>query len=185
MKVLGIAGSPRKEGNSAFLLRKALQDLAVRFETETVFLSGQDIRPCEACHDCEKSGQCRIEDDMPEMCRKLEEADAIILSTGSQMGGVTSRMRAFMERTWPLRKGQMARKVGTYIVTGRRRIGLVPAVLEDYLSRLGVMKIPGALGYAFDKGQIANDREALRETERLAADIRYCLTPPAGGESDG
>jgi len=44
--------------------------------------------------------------------------------------------------------------------------------MDDYLSRLGMTKVPGICGYAFQKGEILGDQEAVRETERLATDIR-------------
>jgi multimeric flavodoxin WrbA len=174
MVVLGIAGSARKQGNSAFLLRETLSHLQNEFDTETIFLSDRNIRPCDGCHHCERNGSCRIDDDMEALSGKLRNADAIILTTPSYMGGVTSRMQALMERTWLLRKGQMAGKIGSYIVTGRRRIGMAIGVLEDYFTRLGMIKIPGVLGYAFEPGEIARDQEAVSGTLRLARDLRHC-----------
>jgi len=183
--ILGIVGSPRKQGNSAFLLQETLRRLQDSFQTETVFLRDLDIRPCEACHYCESHGSCRIDDDIPALSTKLKAADAIILATPSHMGGVTSRMQALMERTWPLRKGQMAGKLGACIVTGRRQIGTELGVLDAYLARLRMLKAPGILGYAFEAGKIVEDREAMGQTGRLAADIRRYLLPvrPKQGEA--
>jgi len=87
------------------------------------------------------------------------------------MGGVTSRLRAFMERTWPLRKGQLEGKIGTYIVVGRRKIGSTISEMREYLSRLKMTIIPGVLGYAFEKGDILKDEEALKEARRLGERI--------------
>ncbi len=53
---------------------------------------------------------------------KLREADAILLDSPAYMGGVASRMQAFMERGWPLRKGSMAGTAGSHIITGSRQI---------------------------------------------------------------
>ena len=173
--VLGIVGSARKEGNCASLLREVLDRLRDGFDTETVFLSDLDIRPCEGCHYCQNNGSCRIDDDMPALSGKLSRAGAIVLATPSYMGGVTSRMRALMERTWPLRKGQMADKIGGYIVTGRRRIGIASAAMAEYFTRLGMIQAPGVLGYAYEPGEIAGDREAVSQALRLARDLRRYL----------
>ncbi|MCD6470147.1 flavodoxin family protein, partial [Candidatus Bathyarchaeota archaeon] len=84
---------------------------------------------------------------------------------------VTSRLRAFMERTWFLRKGQLEGKIGTYIVVGRRKIGSAIEEIEEYFTRLKMTKIPGVLGYAFKKGDILNDEEALKEAQKLGERI--------------
>jgi len=184
MLILGIAGSPRKQGNSAFLLQETLGHLQGGFQTETIFLKDLNIRPCEGCHSCESSGACRIEDDIPALSAKLKAADAVILATPSHMGGVTSRMQALMERTWPLRKGQMAGKVGASIVTGRRQMGMEIGLLDAYFSRLRMLRIPGILGFAFEAGRIVEDQEAISQTVRLADDIRRCLLGIRRKETD-
>lgn len=174
-RILGIASSARKQGNSAILLAEALSHLRADFETEMVFLTDHRIEPCNGCHHCERHGSCRINDDMRGLSGRLAGADAILLASPSYMGGVTSRLRAFMERTWPLRKGQMFGKIGSYIVTGRRRIGMVSAAMAEYFGRLGMIALPGVLGYAFEPGEIVQDEEAMDQTRRLADDIRHCL----------
>jgi len=173
--ILGIAGSARKQGNSAMLLARVLEKLEDEFRTELVFLADLNIRPCDGCHYCETRDSCRIEDDMSRLYPQLLEAEAILLASPAYMGGLASRMQAFMERTWPLRKGQLAGKVGSYIVAGRRRIGMATGVMEEYFTRLGMTKLPGVLGLAFDIGQIERDQEAFSHAERLATDCRNHL----------
>ena len=74
-----------------------------------------------------------------------------------------------------LGKVSLKEKIGTYIVVGRRRIGVAVNEIEEYLSRLGMVKIPGVSGYAFKKGEILEDREALKEAKRLGRQIlRLC-----------
>jgi multimeric flavodoxin WrbA len=173
--ILGIAASARKQGNSATLLTGVLNELREEFPTELVFLADLDIQPCQGCHYCEAESSCRIEDDMSRLYQKLLSADAVLLASPAYMGGLASRMQAFMERTWPLRKGAMAGKVGSYIVTGRRRIGMATGVMEAYFTRLGMTKLPGVLGYAFEPGRIRQDPEAMAQVTRLATDCRNHL----------
>lgn len=104
MKAIGILGSPHKYGNTAYLLEETLKVLGKELETETVFLKDYEITSCEGCHYCEESGKCKIGDGMQELYPKLKEADVIILASPAHMGGIASRLRAFMERTWHLRK---------------------------------------------------------------------------------
>jgi multimeric flavodoxin WrbA len=175
--VLGILGSPRRNGNSAALLREVLGHLDTPCQTETVFLAEQDIRPCEGCHACEEDGICPISDDMPALSDRLRRARAIVVATPCYMGGVTSRLQTFMERAWSLRKGELAGKLGTYIVTGRRRIGAAVGVVEEFFTRLGCIKLPGVLGFGFEVGDIAGDREALERAADLVATLGRYLEP--------
>ena len=64
MKALGFIGSPRKDGNTAYLLKKTLGVLEEGdVETETIFLKDYKINPCEDCSEyCEKHNKCKIED---------------------------------------------------------------------------------------------------------------------------
>jgi len=157
------------------LLASVLDDLGTDFDTDIVFLVDRRIEPCSGCHYCETHRSCQIEDDMSQLCQKLLSADAVLLAAPAYMGGLASRMQAFMERTWPLRKGSMAGKAGSYIVTGRRRIGMATGIMEEYFTRLGMTKLSGVLGYAFGPGQITRDEEAMAQVHRLAADCRNHL----------
>ena len=76
-----------------------------------------------------------------------------------------------MERTWYLRKGQLKGKIGSYVVVGRRDLGITVNEMEEYFSRIKMIKIPGIIGYGFDKGDIKEDKEALRDIQRLTNQI--------------
>ena len=54
-KVLVVLGSPRKKGNSASIAEKIINGAeSAGAITETVFLHGLDISPCQACYACQK-----------------------------------------------------------------------------------------------------------------------------------
>ena len=180
MKAVGILGSPHKDGNTAYLLEETLKVLEKGLETETIFLKDYEIEPCEGCLSCEENGKCVIEDDMQKLYPKLEEADVIILASPSYMGGVTSRMRAFMERTWHLRKGQLKNKIGTSIVVGRRDTGSTMNAMNNYLDRLKVIRVPGCSGYAFKRGDIVKDQEAVKEAQRIGGQILGLINKRTG-----
>ncbi len=53
MKVLGINGSARRDGNTAIMINTAFEPLnATSIETELVQLGGDIIQPCKACWAC-------------------------------------------------------------------------------------------------------------------------------------
>jgi multimeric flavodoxin WrbA len=98
-KVLGISGSPRRDGNTELLLKELLRSAKESgLETELVVLSELNISPCTSCDSCQKDGQCVINDDMQSMYRKLLEADYIVLASPIYFRGVSAQMKAFIDR---------------------------------------------------------------------------------------
>ena len=99
LKVLGIAGSPRRGGNTDLLLSEVMRGAASRgAEVKTIILSDLDIDPCQHCDTCLKAGKCKIQDDMQMVYRELEQADRIVLASPIHFMSVTAQMKATMDR---------------------------------------------------------------------------------------
>lgn len=64
MKVIGINGSARKDGNTALIIRKVFEELNKEgIETELVQLADYVILPCRGCFACKGSGNCVFTND--------------------------------------------------------------------------------------------------------------------------
>ncbi len=99
MKVLGLFGSPRRKGNTGLLLEKMLKGAQSQgAEIERVFLSDWDISGCHECRNCEKTGNCIVQDQMQELYPRLMEADLIILASPIFFYGVTSQAKRMIDR---------------------------------------------------------------------------------------
>ena len=97
--VLGLAGSPRRGGNSESLLDQALAGAASKgAKTEKIVASTLKIRPCQNCGGCAKTGQCVVRDDMQEVYPKLFKADRIVVSSPIYFGTVSAQLKALIER---------------------------------------------------------------------------------------
>ena len=82
MKILGISASPRKNGNTVAMLNIALKAAKAKgAEIELYSVAGKDIRPCEGCWSCMKTGICKIKDDTALLFEKVLAADGIIFGT--------------------------------------------------------------------------------------------------------
>ena len=80
-KVLGLACSPRKGGNTDLMLDSALEGAAAEgAAVEKVDVPGLDIRPCQACNACFKTGQCIQQDDMQMLYPKLLSCEGVVLA---------------------------------------------------------------------------------------------------------
>lgn len=126
MMVVGICGSPRKAGNTEFLLNEALALATERgFETRKVLLSESKIDFCSDCGGCSKGKACPKEDDMSAILGLLEKADGIIIASPVYFGSVTAQLKALFDRTIPLRRQgfRLKDKVGCAISVGGARNG--------------------------------------------------------------
>ena len=64
VKILGIVGSPRKNGNTVKLVERAL-DAAGAFpwvETDTYHVAGKKVGHCISCYKCMEKLECVIKD---------------------------------------------------------------------------------------------------------------------------
>ncbi len=91
MKVFAFNGSPRKGGNIDILLAEAEKavkraghagDEGLGVHEWTRFdLNTMNIRPCQDCGGCDKTGVCVINDDMVQIRQAIRDADRIILAS--------------------------------------------------------------------------------------------------------
>lgn len=82
MRVLGIYGSPRKDGNTDILMKEVLRGaMDAGAETAEVFARKLTIGPCIGCDKCIELGQCWQKDDYPKVEEELDKADAIVFAT--------------------------------------------------------------------------------------------------------
>ena len=104
MFVLGLQGSPRKPGNTSFLLSTFLKE-AKHFgaRTHAVEVDKQNIAPCRGCGYCEKKGFCIIKDDMAyEIYPLLREADVVVAATPIFFYSATAQLKALIDRSQAL-----------------------------------------------------------------------------------
>ncbi|AEH07394.1 flavodoxin family protein [Methanothermococcus okinawensis] len=125
MKIIGICGSPRKNGNTSFLVKEALKAAEEEgVKTEYVSLYDKELNPCIACDVCKQEGKCVIMDDINEILEKMEEADGIIIGSPVYFGGVSAQTKMLFDRSRPCRIGfKLKNKVGGAISVGASRNG--------------------------------------------------------------
>jgi multimeric flavodoxin WrbA len=125
VKLIGIVGSPRKEGNTYTLVKEALIAAEnVGADTELIHLGSAEIEPCIACDICKSTGECSIYDDMRDITSKLREAHGIIIGSPVYFGNVTSQIKMFIDRSRPLRIDfKLKDKVAGAISVGASRNG--------------------------------------------------------------
>ncbi len=102
LDVLGVSGSPRRDGNTDLLVREALRLLAERTgaRTEFVRVAEHRIEPCRGCRACMRLGRCAIQDDDFEgLMARVRAADLLVLGAPVYWFGPPGIMKNFIDRT--------------------------------------------------------------------------------------
>ncbi len=125
MKVLGIAGSNRSNGNTAFYVRHALERLeAEGFETEYISLAKKDINPCLGCYSCVEAKTCTQKgDDFHAIFDKMVAAEGLIVASPVYYSSVVPQLMALLDRAGFCRRWDgefFSGKVGGPITVARR-----------------------------------------------------------------
>jgi multimeric flavodoxin WrbA len=99
MQLLGIHGSPRKNGNTEILLDtalKAAEDAGAKIVK--VRLAEMDFKSCQACGGCNKKGVCSVQDDMQDLFPKLIEFDRFIIASPIFFKSVSGLTKSMIDR---------------------------------------------------------------------------------------
>jgi len=104
MFVLGLQGSPRKKGNTRFLLSAFLEEAQrLGAGTQMIEVCQKKIEPCMEYILCEKKGICPIDDDMKhEIYPLLRKADVIVAATPIFFYNTTAQLKALIDRSQTL-----------------------------------------------------------------------------------
>lgn len=99
MKITGFVTSPRKDGNTAWIINKILEGAKEQgAETQAWYFSDLNIKPCQSCYCCKQDDRCIINDDMQKLYEAIEHADAIVLGSPVYMGQMSAQAKIFTDR---------------------------------------------------------------------------------------
>ena len=186
MKVVAFNGSARKNGNTAMMINYMFEELTKEgIETEMVQLCGEHPHGCIACYQCfkKKDGRCIVDVDCINSCvEKMVAADGIVLASPTYFADVSTEMKALIDRCGMVSRanGDMyKRKVGAAIVTQRRGGGIHAFDTMNHFFTIGQMIIVGSsywnMGFGREKGEVANDAEAVTVMRDLGKNMAWVL----------
>jgi len=132
MLVLGFQGSPRKKGNTSFLLSTFMQALEkLGAQTRIIDVAQKNIIPCREYVVCEKKGYCPIDDDLKsEIYPLIRQAEVVVLASPiffynmtAQLKAVVDRCQTFWARKYKLKLTDPAKKTkrGFFLSVGATR----------------------------------------------------------------
>jgi multimeric flavodoxin WrbA len=189
MRVLGVVGSPRKEGNSDTLVDEVLRGAKdAGAEVEKLFLNDLEIKPCQAiCVDyCKEKGDCKINDDMSPLYSKLYDSDAIVLGTPLYWYGPSAQLKAFMDRWYAFSHPRFIHKM-----KGKKVVLVAPFEESDVSAADPLVQMfTKSLDYleaefhakllvsAGEKGAVKLDPEAMSQAYKIGLQLKSISKGP-------
>ena len=106
MKYTVLMGSPRKNGNTAALLRAFMEENRdMGIEQDMIWLYDRTILPCLSCKQCQSTPWgtfgCPQEDDMQAIFDSVQTSEVLILASPIYSWYCTPPMKAVMDRLVP------------------------------------------------------------------------------------
>jgi len=107
-KIIIISGSPKKDGNTATLIKWFREGVAGKADIEIVnaaFLKTK-TKGCMACRACQKRKEygCVIKDEVAETLQKMAKADIIVMATPLFFFSMSAQIKHIVDRMFSLYK---------------------------------------------------------------------------------
>jgi len=185
MKVLGINGSPNKNGNTSLLIKevfKPLEDMG--FETEIFQIGGKQVHGCTVCLKCRENpaNKCYIKNNAINECIiKMIEADAIIIGSPVYFSNVTTEIKALIDCAGYVTRANnsLKYKVGAGIAVARRAGEMHTLNSINHFFQISQMIIPGSTYWNIATGKapgdVLNDKEGLETMKHLGENMAWLL----------
>jgi multimeric flavodoxin WrbA len=181
MNVLGISGTPRKNGNSDILLQHALRPFEeAGWEVTLLRLRELIVRPCLACEHCTTHRICAIsDDDMHLFYDAFRRCDALIMATPTYSRNVSAQLLAVMDRHYCVREERPLKgKAGGAIAVGRGTCGgqtIAINAIYTWMRSCGAVCVPGKLNgltaVADEPGDVLKQEKRLRQARVLGENV--------------
>ena len=184
MKVVGINGSARNDGNTAIIINKVFDELNKKgIETELIQLADYEIQPCKGCFACKGRGNCVFtNDEFVKIFRHLVEANGIVLGSPVYSADVSAKMKAFLERGGVVvatNPGLFRYKVGASVASVRRGGGMTSVDTLNHFMLNKEMIVIGStywnMVYGKNVGDVLNDEEGMANMRNLGENMAWLL----------
>jgi len=101
MKVIGITGSPRKNGNTETLVQTVLDAAAEKgHSTEMFNLNDLQFAGCQACMYCKSHDHCKLDDGLTAVMDAIKDADAVVFGAPIYMFQFSGQFKMFEDRLY-------------------------------------------------------------------------------------
>jgi multimeric flavodoxin WrbA len=180
MKILGMVGSYRRNGNSDILAKEALMGAEeAGADVELLHLTDYRIESCQGFGLClfRKAG-CHIEDDLSFIWSKIDEADGILLSVPCYFLESTAVLKQLIDRAWVLaHRGTFRGKYASVMVPYATRGWIPYAMLQPniFFGILGLNVIHRAAFNVQGLGEAVHDEEGIEKAHTIGKELALAI----------
>lgn len=97
--IIAVYGSPRRKGNTATLLKHAVQGATdAGGRVEEIFLRDLKMSPCLEIYGCKETGRCAIKDDFQKIYDLLMACDGVMIASPIFFYTVSAHTKILMDR---------------------------------------------------------------------------------------
>jgi len=97
--IVAIYGSPRRNGNSAMLLKRAVAGVRdAGADVDEIVLRDYKISPCLEIYGCKKEGECAIKDDFQAVRDRILAARGLMIASPIFFYTVSAHVKILMDR---------------------------------------------------------------------------------------
>lgn len=103
MDIVVLTGSPRRNGNSAYLAEQFIK--GAREKGHNVFrfdCAMHNVQPCRACNACGMDGPCVIDDDFETVRQRIIDADMVVFATPMYYFGMSAQIKRVVDRFYAI-----------------------------------------------------------------------------------
>jgi multimeric flavodoxin WrbA len=98
-KIIAIYGSPRRKGNTAALLKRAVEGARqMGAHVDEIVLRDLKLSPCMEIYGCKESGECRIKDDFQKVRDLILESQGLMIASPIFFYTVSAHTKILMDR---------------------------------------------------------------------------------------
>jgi multimeric flavodoxin WrbA len=192
IKVLAIAGSPRRHGNSETLLDWVLDEIRKENDVvvEKLSLDKADVRPCKGCNACEILNECVQRDGMDVLGPKVTSCHVMVVSAPIFCMGINAQTKAMIDRFQVFRSRKYVlklpvvdrelkgKRIGIFLSTaGQDWDHVFDGAVPTVKCMFHVVDVPDRdihylmVNNVDEKGAILSHPTAKRDAEKLARDV--------------
>ena len=98
-RIVAIYGSPRRKGNTATLLKEAVEGARqMGAQVDEIVLRDLKLSPCMEIYGCKEDGECRIKDDFQKVRDLILESQGLMIASPIFFYTVSAHTKILMDR---------------------------------------------------------------------------------------
>ncbi len=179
-KVLVLAGSARKQGNSSLMADEFIRGAKeAGHDAEKIYLTDKSVKGCLGCGACQRNGgQCVQKDDMNEIYEKVKNADVLVFAFPVYFYTWNGQMKTVLDRLYAV-EPLLTNKTFYMLASGQAPTEeYMTTMIDSFRRYIGCFRAGGnaeggfVFGYGTDKPGDVVGTVAMEQAFELGRSIR-------------